>query len=118
MVRALRLLPLVLVVVVAGACALRSPSIADLQRNPSRYADRTVEVSGVVTTSWGIPLVPFKVYRIDDGTGQVTVVGRGSRVPARGARVRVRGRVNEFATLGGRAIGLHIEERDVRVNRS
>ncbi len=100
-----------------SACAMRSPNIADVQRNPSRYADRTVLVDGVVTTSWGVPLVPFKFYKIDDGTGELTVVGRGSYAPARGARVRVKGRVNEVATLGGRPIGLHLEERDLDVKR-
>ncbi len=101
---------------VAG-CALRSPNIADVQNHPGRYADRTIEVEGTVTTSWGIPLMPFKVYKIDDGTGELTVVGRGSRAPTRGARVRVKGRLNEFATVGGRSLGLHIEERDLSIDR-
>lgn len=114
-----RILPGAVLVVslAASACAMRSPNIADVQRNPTRYANRTVEVDGVVTTSWGMPLVPFKFYKIDDGTGELTVVGRGSTVPARGAKVRVRGRVNDVAVLGGRSIGLHIEERDLRVDR-
>ena len=61
--------------------------------------------------------MPFRLYRLDDGTGEVTVVSRGGRVPARGARVRVKGRVNEFATLGGRSIGLHLEETDLDFKR-
>lgn len=100
-----------------GGCALRSPSIADVHGHPGRYADRTIEVEGTVTTSWGVPLMPFTVYKIDDGTGELTIVGRGSRVPARGTRVRVKGRLNDFATVGGRSIGLHIEERHVSINR-
>ena len=54
----------VLAVVVPGcAVALRSPSISELQRHPGRYQDHTVSVSGVVTTSWGLPLVPFRCTR-------------------------------------------------------
>src|SRR5829696_8806583 len=59
--------PLVLgifAVLTASACALRSPSIADLQYNPGRYYNRNVNVEGVVTSSWGVPLVPLKVYKV------------------------------------------------------
>lgn len=101
----------------ACALALRSPKIADLQRNPTRYYDKTVSVSGVVTSSWGIPLVPFKVYKIDDGTGEVTVLSQNLRTPVRGARVRVRGKVNEIGVFGGRALGLHIREDSLKVMR-
>jgi DNA/RNA endonuclease YhcR with UshA esterase domain len=104
-------------VVLAAACAARTPSIAELKFNPGRYQDRTVAVEGVVTSSWNVPLVPFKLYRLDDGTGQVTVVANDGRVPTKGARVRVKGRVSEVATLGGQALGLHIQQRDVDFRR-
>lgn len=102
-----------------GGCALslRNPDIADLQRHPGRYQDRTVSVSGVVTNSWGLPLVPFRFYRVDDGTGEVTVLSQGSRLPAAGERVRVKGRVEDVAVIGGRPVGLHIREQDLYVRR-
>ena len=99
------------------ALSLRNPDIADLQRHPGRYQDRTVSVSGVVTSSWGVPLVPFRFYRVDDGTGEVTVLSQSSRMPANGERVRVRGRVQDVAMLGGRAVGLHLREEDLYVRR-
>ena len=74
-------------------------------------------IEGVVTSSWGLPLVPFKLYKVSDGTGEVTVVANEGRVPTTGARVRVRGRVSEVATLGGRAVGLHIQQRDLDFRR-
>jgi hypothetical protein len=102
-----------------GGCALalRNPSIGELQRDPARYLDRTVSVDGRVTTSWGVPLVPFKFYKVDDGTGEVTVLSRAVRTPARGSHVRVKGRVNEIAVVGGNPIGLHLEERDLDFKR-
>ena len=113
-----------LAVVVSGcAVALRSPSISELQRHPGRYQDHTVSVSGVVTTSWGLPLVPFRMYKVDDGTGkgvftgEVSVLSQGTRTPARGERVRVRGRVNEVAVFGGQALGLHLREESLYVRR-
>src|SRR2546421_9341303 len=114
-----RFILIVTLVVGSSACALslRNPNIADLQRHPARYQDRTVSVSGVVTSSWGVPLVPFRMYKIDDGTGEVTIVSQGLRTPARGERVRVRGRVEDLAILGGRPLGLHLREESLYVRR-
>jgi hypothetical protein len=61
--------------------------------------------------------VPFKIYKIEDGTGEMTVVSQGQRTPTRGAHVRVRGRVEEFAVLGGQSLGLHLRERDLHIMR-
>jgi hypothetical protein len=99
------------------AVSLRNPDIADLQRHPGRYQDHTVSISGVVTTSWGLPLVPFRFYKVNDGTGEVTVLSDGLRMPATGERVRVKGRVQDVAILGGRPIGLHLREEDLYVRR-
>ena len=103
----------------ASACATawRSPHIADIRRNPGRYQDHTVSIDGVVTTSWGLPLVPFRFYKVDDGTGEVTVLSQQTRMPTRGARVRVKGKVNEVAVLGGQALGLHLTEEGLYVKR-
>jgi hypothetical protein len=102
-----------------SACAvtLRNPRIADLRENPGRYQDRTVNVEGVVTTSWGVPLMPFRFYKVDDGTGEVTVLSQGSRMPTRGARVKVRGRVEDVAVFGGTPVGLHLREEHLSVRR-
>ena len=110
--------PLVLAAMLSG-CALvtRRPSIAELKYNPGRYQDRTVSIDGVVTSSWGVPLVPFKLYKVDDGTGEVTVVAQNGRTPVKGSRVRVKGRVNDFATFGGQSLGLHIQQTDLDFKR-
>jgi hypothetical protein len=47
----------------------------------------------------------------------VTVVSQSGRVPPRGARVEVRGKVEEFGSFGGRSIGLHIREDHLHVVR-
>ena len=102
-----------------SACALglRNPRIDDLRNNPGRYQNRTVYVDGTVTNSWGIPMVPFRFYKVDDGTGEVTVISQGSRTPTRGAHVRVKGKVNEVAVFGGQALGLHLREEHLSVHR-
>ena len=112
---ALRLTPVLLAAVLVAGCAAHVRNINDLRRNPARYHDKTVSLEGVVTSSWGIPLVPFKVYRIEDGTGEVTVISQNARTPTRGARVRVTGKVNEVAVLGGQSLGLHLQEHRLSV---
>jgi hypothetical protein len=113
-----RFAPAFIALLLLAGCALTShPRIADLKYNAGRYQNRNVTVEGVVTTSWGVPMVPFRLYKIDDGTGVVTVISQDGRVPNRGARVRVRGRVEDVATFGGQAVGLHIREQHVSFPR-
>jgi len=101
-------------VVIAG-CAARGVRVAELKDQPTKYAAKTVSVTGVVTSSWGVPLLPFQIYNVDDGSGEITVVSQSGRVPARGTRVQVKGKVNEFAVFGGRSIGLHLREEDRKI---
>lgn len=109
---------LALVASISGcALAVRSPSVAELKYNPGRYQDKTVAIDGIVTSSWGVPLMPFKLYKVDDGTGEMTVLAQGGRVPTKGAHVRVKGKVNDVATFGGTSIGLHLEQRDIDFKR-
>ena len=110
--------PLTLALMLSGcAMALRSPSVAELKFNPGRYQNKTVSINGVVTSSWGIPLVPFKLYKVDDGTGEMTVVAHDGRTPSKGTRVRVKGRVNDVATFGGQSVGLHLEQTGISFKR-
>src|SRR5688572_23607105 len=59
-----------LVAALAAGCAARSVRIAELKNELDRYDDKTVTITGVVTSSYGIPLVPFQVYNLDDGSGE------------------------------------------------
>ncbi len=114
--RLLSLLAITMLVVSAG-CAARARSIADLKDDPGRYADRSVEVTGRVTSAWNIPLVPYRLYKIDDGTAEITVLSQRNATPARGALVRVRGPVRELASFGSNSVGVHIEERNRNIVR-
>ena len=110
--------PLTLVMMLSGcAIALRTPSVAELKYNPGRYQNKTVAINGVVTSSWGLPLVPFRLYKVDDGTGEMTVVSQGGRTPSKGSRVRVRGRVSDLAMFGDRSVGLHLEKTGISFKR-
>jgi hypothetical protein len=110
MSKAPRLVLALLGALLISGCAARSVHVAQLKDQPARYYNKTVSVNGVVTRSWGVPLVPFQFYSVDDGTGQITVIGHSGRVPSTGTRVNVKGRVNELASFGGQSLGLHLDE--------
>ena len=93
----------------------RGVRVAELKDQPTKYADKDVRVTGVVTSSWGIPLAPFQLYNVDDGSGEISVLSRSGRAPARGTRVEVRGEIREIAVLGGRSVGLHLQEEDRKI---
>lgn len=105
------LLVALLVSTVAG-CAMRARSVADIRDDPGRYDNRQVEVTGRVTSAWSVPLVPYGLYKIDDGTAEITVVAQQRGTPSKGAVVKVRGNVRQVAQFGANSVGLHIEERD------
>jgi len=111
----------VLTAVVAAGCAARGVRIAELKNRPDKYDHKTVSVEGVVTGSVGggvLGLIsPVQGYKVDDGSGEITVISTRSNqvVPRTGARVRVKGRVNELGSFGGRSIGLHLQEDNRKI---
>ena len=104
---------LAIATLVSGCALSTRRTIQEVKYNPGRYHDRKVEIDGVVTSSWGVPLMPFKLYKVDDGTGEVTVLAQDGRTPTRGSHVRVKGKVGELATFGGQSLGLHIRQTDL-----
>jgi hypothetical protein len=101
--------------VLTAGCAAHGVSIAQLKDRPDKFDRKTISVEGVVTRSWGIPLVPVQLYSIDDGSGELTVLSKSGRSPHTGSRVKVKGQVNELGVFGGRSIGLHLQENDRKV---
>src|SRR4051794_11152564 len=93
-----------------AACG--SVRIAKINADPSRYANRTVSVSGRVTNSVGV--LGTGGYQLDDGTGKIFVISR-TGVPSSGSAVRVTGRVTPGATVLGKALGVAIQEENHHV---
>jgi hypothetical protein len=102
----------VLLAVSLAGCAMRAKSIAAIRHDPGHYDRRQVEVTGRVTSAYSIPLVPYGFYKIDDGSGEITVLSQGRGAPSNGAVVKVRGDVRQVANFGVTSVGLHIEEKD------
>ena len=97
------------------ACPKRV-SIADIERNPSRYYDKDVAVAGTVQNGYGvsIPIISNGsggIYKVDDGTGSIWVMTRKS-VPSKGARLGVKGKIQNGVNYNGKNYGLVLVEDD------
>ncbi len=97
------------------ACPKRV-SIADIERNPSRYYDKDVAVAGTVQNSYGvsIPIISNGsggIYKVDDGTGAIWVLTQKS-VPSKGAQLGIKGKIQNGVNYNGKNYGLVLVEDD------
>lgn len=84
-------------------------SIYDITRDPQRYANDDVWVTGTVVNSFGVLVAG--AYEIDDGTGKMWVLSNGS-VPAKGTKVAARGNVEPTLSIGGRSFTTILKEKE------
>jgi hypothetical protein len=115
---------LLITITVLGLFATGCPerkSIADIERNPSKYQNKEVVVAGRVVDSYGIGIPGTNIgggaYKIDDGTGSIWVFVTDGNVPSRGAEVGVKGNVGSGVNWKGRNYGLGIYEQDRRYKK-
>ena len=97
--------------ILLAACPSRV-SIATINRDPARYADKDIAIAGRVASSFGA--VGTGVYQIDDGSGTVWVYSSNFGVPSSGAKVAVVGRLQQGFTLGGRSFATILRETERR----
>jgi hypothetical protein len=100
----------------AASLAAKRVSIGDIESNPARYFDKKVTISGTVETSYGVTLPSILIsrgsggmYKIDDGTGEIWVVTERG-VPAKGARLKLKGKIQTGVNINGRTYGLVLYE--------
>jgi len=111
------LLGLVLTIGLFVAACPQRTSISNIESNPSKYYDKEVAVAGTVENSYGvsIPIIGQQggIYKVDDGSGSIWVVTQKS-VPSKGAKVGVKGKVQNGLNYNGKNYGLAIVENDRR----
>ena len=91
-----------------AACGLPATSIGDIKARPAEFTGREITVAGEVRDPIKLPFLPG-FYTLVDSTGDIVVLTDGEP-PAPGAKVRIRARPDNAATIGGRALGLHLKE--------
>jgi len=114
------LISVVAIAAIFTAACPQQRSIAEIERNPGRYADKEVAIIGVVRDSYGlsVPGTPIRggVYKIDDGTGSIWVVTEDT-VPGKGAEIGIKGRVGNGINWKGKNYGLGLYETGRRYKK-
>lgn len=87
-------------------------TIADINRDPGKYAGKEVTIGGQVSDSFGA--LGNGLFQIDDGTGRMWVFSQNFGVPGNGNKVSVTGRVEQGFSFGGRAFGVILRETQRR----
>jgi hypothetical protein len=105
--RFLRLAALICVVFYMIGCSGRT-SIADINRDPARFAGKDITISGQASDSVGA--FGNGVFRVDDGTGQIWVFSQNFGLPGNGAKVSVTGQVQQGFSFGGHTYGVVFRE--------
>lgn len=110
------LLAFVVTAIAFFAAACEKVTIARLIDDPTKYANKEVGVVGTVSNSFGVSVLGQGggIYKVDDGTGSIWVVSQRG-VPVKGARVGVKGRVQNGVVYNGKNYGLGMIEDDRRV---
>lgn len=83
--------------------------VKEIVTSPAQFEGKEVRVKGKVKDIVKVPLVELKLYVLDDGSGEVTVVA-GESLPAVNETVTLKGVVESMAIMGGESIGLRIKE--------
>lgn len=101
------------------ACPKRV-SIADIEANPARFYDKEVAVAGKVQNGYGvsIPILNQQggIYKVNDGTGSIWVITQRS-VPSKGARLGIKGKIQNGVNYNGKNYGLVLMENDRRFDK-
>ena len=87
-------------------------SVADVNKDPGRFAGKDVSIHGTVSDSFGA--LGNGVYQVDDGTGRMWVYSQNFGVPGNGTKVEVTGRIEQGFALGGRTFGVILRQTESR----
>jgi hypothetical protein len=104
------------IIVVAAAVLLEGclthTSIADINRDPGRFAGKEVTIAGNVSDSFGA--LGNGVFQVDDGSGRMWVYSQNFGVPGNGQKIAVTGRVEQGVAFNGRSFGVVLRQTKER----
>ena len=83
--------------------------IKTLLDDPSSFDGKTVSVAGSVQSSVGV--LGFGAYKVNDGTGTLSIVTEGGGAPREGAKVGVEGTFRSAYTIGLQSGNVLVEQR-------
>ncbi len=77
-----------------------STKIGDIQKDPGKYMNKQITVSGKVTSSYGV--LGMGMFQVNDGSGSIWVLSENYGVPGQGTNVDVTGQLVQTASFGGK----------------
>ncbi len=77
-----------------------STKIGDIQKDPGKYMNKEITVSGKVTSSYGV--LGMGMFQVNDGSGSLWVLSENYGVPGQGNSVNVTGQLVQTASFGGK----------------
>lgn len=83
--------------------------IKTLLDDPSRFDGQTVRVAGEVQSP--VALLGYGTYKVNDGTGTLSIVTEGGGAPREGAKVGVEGKFRSAYTVGTLTAAVLVEQR-------
>ena len=103
---------LAVVLVAGGGCNMMPfgfTTIKEITESPAQFDGKEIKLKGKVKSVTKVALLDIKLFVLDDGTGQVTVIPKGD-MPAENETVAFSGVVENVAIIGGQSLGMHIKE--------
>ncbi len=92
-----------------GCKGEKATPIKTLLDDPSRFNQQVVRIAGKVGEAAGA--LGYGIYRVDDGTGSITVVSQKGGAPRTGATVGVEGEFRSAFTLGTQSVAVVMEQK-------
>jgi hypothetical protein len=87
-------------------------SIADINKDPGRYAGKEITISGSASNTFGA--MGNGIYQMDDGTGHLWVYSQGYGIPGSGSKTAVTGRIEQGFNFGGRSFAVILRQTQNR----
>jgi hypothetical protein len=109
-----RLLPaaaLLAAALLLAGCSTPVP-IAEINRDPGRFAGKEITIKGRASDSFGG--FGNGVFQVEDSTGSIWVLSQNFGLPGNGADVSVVGQVQQGFSFGGRNYGIILRQTKAR----
>lgn len=76
-------------------------TIADIKKNPQRFEDKTISVSGTVQ-DYGIVALgnAWRSFLLDDGSGSIVVRTKRTILPKSGTQMTIKGELEDVTIIG------------------
>src|SRR5262245_36153890 len=98
---------IMLAVLLIAGCQGGVTPIKTLLDDPGRFDKQTVRIDGNVEEAAGA--LGYGAFRLNDGTGTLTVITKSEGAPRTGARVGVEGQFQSAFTFGTQSVAVVME---------